>query len=478
MIPGMKGRLKTGRFLLVLLSGALFSTYLWHLPESVLNWSPSDGRVPIPDSPFVVKGQLNVPSATPTKALSDQNYLRFVLQSKPTVAIKDPVLLSSNRLHMLSNSWIGAETAINVPSESFPGTSFDVPEANRRSHVTAESFRTGRPVRIMNPTNSAIWPSKSLLKSGSSMDVVVSALVHLNNHLKAVDHRLGLKKQVMDSSNTYLSILFNGRLGNQMFEFASLLGTARTQGVIPVIPKGSNLVKIFNINITDLDFGLVSNFPRVGQKRDCAFDPIEGNFTRNQTMNGYFQSWRYFSDVFAELRNQFTFKDDIVKRARLALKTSIQSQHPHFSLENATFVGVHVRRGDMVQPEMIQFGYAVGSKGYLYQAMDHFRSKYKSVMFIVCSNDMEWTKETLPHQVSTFITGQEAEVDIAILSLCNHTIMTVGSYGWWSAWLAGGTTIYQIQQTIPGTELHKRFNLTDYMLPDWIGLNQTIVKVT
>jgi galactoside 2-L-fucosyltransferase 1/2 len=28
------------------------------------------------------------------------------------------------------------------------------------------------------------------------------------------------------------------------------------------------------------------------------------------------------------------------------------------------------------------------------------------------------------------------------LSMCNHTIITVGSFGWWSAWLANGTTVY------------------------------------
>ncbi|XP_064609556.1 galactoside alpha-(1,2)-fucosyltransferase 2-like [Liolophura sinensis] len=272
--------------------------------------------------------------------------------------------------------------------------------------------------------------------------------------------------------SVYLCVDLNGRLGNQMFEFASLLGIARHHSMTPAIPKDSQLRNIFNVNVTDIDKEISSGFTHIGQMRDCDFDPISADFGSNLTMSGYFQSWRYFSNVFPELRKQFTFKDDIVKRARLALETSIQSQHPHFSLENATLVGVHVRRGDMVQPEMIQFGYAVGSKGYLFRAVDNFRSKYRSVMFIVCSNDMGWTKEKLPHQVSTFITGQEAEVDMAILSLCNHTVMTVGSYGWWSAFLTGGTTTYQIQQTIPGTELDKRFNLTDYMLPDWIGMYQ------
>ena len=34
------------------------------------------------------------------------------------------------------------------------------------------------------------------------------------------------------------------------------------------------------------------------------------------------------------------------------------------------------------------------------------------------------------------------ERDMALLSLCEHTVVSVGSFGWWSAWLANGVTVY------------------------------------
>jgi hypothetical protein len=38
--------------------------------------------------------------------------------------------------------------------------------------------------------------------------------------------------------------------------------------------------------------------------------------------------------------------------------------------------------------------------------------------------------------------GNSAPVDMATLSLTNHTIMTVGSFGWLIGWLTGGITVY------------------------------------
>ncbi|KAH3835789.1 hypothetical protein DPMN_109153 [Dreissena polymorpha] len=40
-----------------------------------------------------------------------------------------------------------------------------------------------------------------------------------------------------------------------------------------------------------------------------------------------------------------------------------------------------------------------------------------------------------------FLEGNSDAVDMAVLSLCDHTIVSTGTFGWWAAWLAGGTTI-------------------------------------
>jgi len=64
-----------------------------------------------------------------------------------------------------------------------------------------------------------------------------------------------------------------------------------------------------------------------------------------------------------------------------------------------------------------------------------------------------------------------AEVDMCSLTKCNHSIITVGSFGWWAAWLANGLTIYYKDIAMNGSEYRGDFseNMTDFFYPGWIG---------
>jgi galactoside 2-L-fucosyltransferase 1/2 len=56
--------------------------------------------------------------------------------------------------------------------------------------------------------------------------------------------------------------------------------------------------------------------------------------------------------------------------------------------------------------------------------------------------------------------------------MCNHTIITVGSFGWWSAWLANGTTVYFKDVAKQNSPLRKAFSkdMSDFFFPSWVGL--------
>ncbi|VDN19752.1 unnamed protein product [Gongylonema pulchrum] len=62
------------------------------------------------------------------------------------------------------------------------------------------------------------------------------------------------------------------------------------------------------------------------------------------------------------------------------------------------------------------------------------------------------------------------EVDMATLSRCNHTIMSTGTYSWWTAYLANGSTIYYSNWPKPGTVLDEMVQKSDYFLDSWISM--------
>ncbi|CAC5426854.1 FUT1_2 [Mytilus coruscus] len=140
------------------------------------------------------------------------------------------------------------------------------------------------------------------------------------------------------------------------------------------------------------------------------------------------------------------------------------------STRDVTLVGVHVRRGDMVNHK---FGYNIATPEYLTKAVQYFKSKYKNVIFIISSQDIPWTKANMPNNTNVeYLTSPKREIIVATLTLCNHTITTVGSFSWWIGWLTGGEVTYFKWPAKEGSRLRKQYSkdFSDFFYPGWIGM--------
>ncbi|CAC5364078.1 FUT1_2 [Mytilus coruscus] len=175
----------------------------------------------------------------------------------------------------------------------------------------------------------------------------------------------------------------------------------------------------------------------------------------------------YFFPFRKLLREQLTFRKEILKIANENI-AKILSKFGNISGYNITLVGVHIRRGYMVN--MGDNGFNVASPEYLTRAVDYFKDRYQNIIFIVASNGMSWAQRNMPSNISVEFIQNSAVVDMATLATCNNTIITVGSFGWWSGWLAGREVTYFKWQDKPGSGYAKRINYKDYFYPGWIGL--------
>ena len=59
----------------------------------------------------------------------------------------------------------------------------------------------------------------------------------------------------------------------------------------------------------------------------------------------------------------------------------------------------------------------------------------------MCSDDPAWVQANWPSELrdrTAFVSGTSSrEVDMAVLTLCDHTVISAGSFGWWAAYLRG-----------------------------------------
>jgi hypothetical protein len=228
----------------------------------------------------------------------------------------------------------------------------------------------------------------------------------------------------------------NGRLGNQMFQYASLMGIADKQNCLHGINYkfgSSHTWKDFpddtelNLNTLVLPkaFHLSAlhceeKFRIINENNHFHFNPDFFNTGDDVHLYGYFQTDKYFRHIESRVRSEFTFKKEIVDVANDYLKDK---------RSNDT-VSIHVRRGDYLQFDH----HGVCDLSYYIKALEQFTDK--NYNFIVMTDDIEWAKSTFSGNDNFFISESKNQfIDMCTMTLCNHNIIANSTFSWWGAWL-------------------------------------------
>jgi hypothetical protein len=239
-----------------------------------------------------------------------------------------------------------------------------------------------------------------------------------------------------------------GRLGNQMFQYASLKGIAVNNGFEYTIPPQNPQIQIDNYGLLEA-FELSTN-KNIGwsesefgiQERFFHFDEELFNNCRDDVnLVGFFQSEKYFKHIEKELRQDFTFKSDWLTPC-LEFRKEFENQEVLF---------LHVRRGDPNLSDKRGFKWAyvnlqdqhpVQSLEYYEQALKEFPEDMPVIVF---SDSIEWCKEQEIFKPDRFMFSEPEHkhsdgalvpyTDLCLMSLCDHAIIANSSMSWWGAWL-------------------------------------------
>lgn len=242
---------------------------------------------------------------------------------------------------------------------------------------------------------------------------------------------------------TNVSIGNAGRFGNQMFQFAALLGIADKTGheiKIPIEntkddfaqfydlakqqsePTGMELRKPFDI--PDRYFTTQKEvFDTVKQRYQepfFHFNPAAFNIPDNTDISGYFQSEKYFAHCEDIVRDLFTFRPEIQSRAREELN-KVKTDAPR--------VSIHVRRGDYIANAA---NHTVTGLNYYGDVISNFfyDQQYR---FVVFSDDPDWCRDAF--EGGYIVDINDSYTEMCMMSMCDHHIIANSSFSWWGAWL-------------------------------------------
>ncbi|XP_069461332.1 galactoside alpha-(1,2)-fucosyltransferase 2-like [Ambystoma mexicanum] len=263
-----------------------------------------------------------------------------------------------------------------------------------------------------------------------------------------------------------------GRLGNLMGQYATLYALAKhNRKQAYILPKmHSELSKVFKITLPVLydEVGRNINWT-LYELHDWMSEEYRDIPIVNAKLVGYPCSWTFYHHVRDDILREFSFHNFIKVEANNYLSKIRGNQ------KTITFVGVHVRRGDYVHVMPKVWKGVLADKAYLKKAMDYFRDRYTSPVFVVTSNDMEWCRQNINgtqgevHFAGDGIEGSPGR-DFALLAHCNHTIMSIGTFGFWVGYLVSGETVYLANFTLPDSDFLRVFRYEAAYLPHWIGI--------
>lgn len=242
-----------------------------------------------------------------------------------------------------------------------------------------------------------------------------------------------------------------GRHGNQMFQHAVTKGIARKIGVQYCIPPANRpdfqidnygLFDCFEMsNVDSVQFLNNGHAPMVPE-RHFHFD--EELFTLcpdHVSLQGFFQTEKYFKHVEAEVRSDYTFKSEWLDPCKEFME--------QFDGQEVGFL--HVRRGDpdLADKRGFKWAYVNLEDQHPVQPLEYYEealSRFPEDMpFLVFSDSIDWCKEQEIFKDDRFMFSEPEDkyddgalvpyIDQCLMSLCSHAIIANSSLSWWGAWL-------------------------------------------
>ena len=224
-----------------------------------------------------------------------------------------------------------------------------------------------------------------------------------------------------------------GRFGNQMFQYAALRGIAANSNTNFCLPKWDSEVndglgnmlrtELFDCfkmeSVNNLNIQLIDSDRPTVPESGFNFDSKIFNCDDWISLWGFFQSEKYFKNVEDIIREDFTFRDEILDPCK-EMMDSVEGQ----------VVGLHIRRTDFLTNPNHNF---VGLE-YYKKALENFND---STNVLVLSDDPKWCHEQSLFQDDRFMISdsENGYIDMCLMSMCTDYIIANSSFSWWAAWL-------------------------------------------
>jgi len=279
----------------------------------------------------------------------------------------------------------------------------------------------------------------------------------------------------------YNNIGRNGRLGNQMFQYAALKGIAANREFEYTIPPEHASLQIDNYGLmeafklsTNKHIGWVNSEKKVEEGGFHFDENLFNNCPDDVDIVGYFQTEKYFKHIETDIRKDFIFKDDWLNPCKEFME----------DFKDQEVISLHVRRGDpnLTDKRGFKWAYVNLQDYHPVQLLEYYEPPLKyfpeDFPVLVFSDSIDWCKEQEIFQADRFMFSEPEHtysdgalvpyVDLCLMSLCSHAIIANSSMSWWGAWLIQNENKKIVAPKMWFGSAYSHHNTTDLYCSDWV----------
>jgi len=252
-----------------------------------------------------------------------------------------------------------------------------------------------------------------------------------------------------------------GRMGNQMFQYATLYAIAKTRKYefgIPYQFKSANPYLNFCLNecfpnLSAKDSSEVKNSKRA-QEKEFTYNAGIFGIPDGTDILGYFQSEKYFKDYRNDLLREFKFKKEIEEKAE--------------DIRNITkepVISLHLRLGDY---KNFKDKHPICNEEYFKNALELLPND----LLLVCFSDEPELAKNIFDNLGRkyFITETNDQyVDMCLMTKCDYHVIANSSFSWWGAWLCDSKKVIAPAQWFGAGDGSPK-NWSDIYCEGWINL--------
>ena len=276
----------------------------------------------------------------------------------------------------------------------------------------------------------------------------------------------------------WVGVILEGQLGNQLWAIASSHGIAKArnanwcwvdttgrwdtyhhyiQWLVPAPTQCHNTGWTDQISWFFSPYHFISDNGNFAKYQDIFVSSDNPRIL----VKGMLQSYKFFD---AELPIPFK-----LRAASMARRWVIS--------RNIT-VAIHIRRGD----KLWDVGNVVPPLSYYTLSISMLTQLFPRDLqtFVIVTDDLWWVQAQPEFSGMHTLMSEDPSFDMAVIAACKHKILSIGTFGWWGAYLGDtgnnrtSAIIYPVLQM--AWPKASGFNNSDYFPPHWTGIDYALDK--